>query len=201
MRRIGILLYPDFDLIDAGGPYEVFLTASRLAVRDGEPPLYEVLLIAPDGADVVAFGGMTLTGLTRPEDAGPLDVLLVPGLVDLAAARADARIADAVATLAADSRTVTSVCTGAFLLADAGLLEGRPATTHWEDVAELGAHASVASGIAGVRWVDDGDVVTSGGLTSGIHMALHLVARHHGTPLALRTARQLDLDWSPEPAR
>ncbi len=201
MRRIGILLYADFDLIDAGGPYEVFLTASRLAIRDGDAPLYEVVLISPEGADVVAFGGMTLTGLVSPDDAGSLDVLLVPGLVNLDAARSDARIASAITLLVGKAELVTSVCTGAFLLADAGVLADRPATTHWEDVRDLGRLESVGSGVGGVRWVDDGDVVTSGGLTSGIHMALHVVARHHGVEMAFRTARQLDLDWSPLPER
>ncbi|WP_084124827.1 DJ-1/PfpI family protein [Demequina sp. NBRC 110054] len=201
MRRIGILLYKHFDLIDAGGPYEVFLTASRLAIRDGEAPLYDVVLISAGGDDVEAFGGMTLTGLVAAEDAGDLDVLLVPGLVDLAAARADSRIAEAITALAERSLLVTSVCTGAFLLGDAGLLQGRPATTHWEDVPDLGAHESVREAVPGVRWVDDGDVVTSGGLTSGIHMSLHLVARDHGVEMAQRTARQLDLDWSPTPER
>ncbi|WP_062200426.1 GlxA family transcriptional regulator [Demequina salsinemoris] len=201
MRRIGILLYENFDLIDAGGPYEVFLTASRLAIRDGEAPLYDVVLISAGGDDVEAFGGMTLTGLVPVAEAGDLDVVLVPGLVDLAAARADSRIAEAVTELAERSSLVTSVCTGAFLLGDAGLLKGRPATTHWEDVPELGAHDGVGEAVAGVRWVDDGDVVTSGGLTSGIHMALHLVARDQGVEMAQRTARQLDLDWSPTPER
>ncbi|GMA36027.1 hypothetical protein GCM10025876_22310 [Demequina litorisediminis] len=94
----------------------------------------------------------------------------------------------------------TAVCTGSFLLARAGVLDGLPATTHWEDVADL-ARERVADAVAGVRWVDTGSVVTSGGLTSGIHMALHVVARVAGEDLAHATARRLDMDWSATPER
>ncbi|WP_061963392.1 DJ-1/PfpI family protein [Demequina aurantiaca] len=195
--RIGILLYDGFDLIDSGGPYEVFLTASRLAERDGDAALYDVRLISPQGSDVTAFGGMTVTGTTSAPDAGSLHTLIVPGLVDIEAARNDPAVGEAVASIAAASTVVASVCTGAFLLADQGLLEGRPATTHWEDVDLLASEGRIGSGVTDVRWVDTGAVVTSGGLTSGIHMALHLVERDYGREMAQRTARQLDVDWDP----
>ncbi|WP_284328350.1 hypothetical protein [Demequina litorisediminis] len=83
MTSIGILVYDGFDLIDAGGPYEVFLTAARLQRRAGEAPGFDVTMVSPGGADVVAFGGMTLTSLVSPEDAGPFDVVVVPGTVDV----------------------------------------------------------------------------------------------------------------------
>jgi len=200
MTRIGILLFDGFDLIDAGGPYEVFLTASRLAERDGDTPTFTVELFSADGADVVAYGGMTLTALGSAAETEAFDVLVVPGTIDVRAALSQPVLVDAVARLSAASDLVTSVCTGAFLLARAGVLSGLAATTHWEDVAEL-AGSAVREAVGGVRWVDEGDVITSGGLTSGIHMALHVVARLEGTEMALRTARQLDMDWSADPAR
>ncbi|WP_430867829.1 GlxA family transcriptional regulator [Demequina aurantiaca] len=200
-KRIGILLYDGFDLIDSGGPYEVFLTASRLAERDGDAALYEVVLISPVGEDVVAYGGMTVTGTMPAADAGTLHTLIVPGLVDIAAARANPAVGAAIAGLARSSATVASVCTGAFLLSDQGLLDGQPATTHWEDVALLAGEGRIGEGVEAVRWVDNGAVVTSGGLTSGIHMALHLVGRDFGVDVAKRTARQLEMDWNPSPAR
>lgn len=199
--RIGILLYDGFDLIDSGGPYEVFLTASRLSERDGAGPLYEVVLISPDGADVTAFGGLTVTRTLRADDAGSLHTLIVPGLVDIESARAQPGIGAAIAKLTEASAVVASVCTGAFLLADAGVLEGRRVTTHWEDIPNLVGEGRVGEGVPGVRWVDAGDVVTSGGLTSGVHMALHLVERDFGREMAQRTARQLDVDWDPEGVR
>lgn len=196
-RRVAILLFDGFDLIDAGGPYEVFLTASRLAERDGLPPQYEVILVSSGGADAVAFGGMTLTALHDPADVGQVDIAIVPGTVDVAAAVADPVLASTVEGLLQSSRVTASVCTGAFLLAEAGVLEGKRATTHWEDVDDLASTGKVAEARSGVRWVDEGDVVTSGGLASGMHMALHLVARDFGVEHAVRTARQLDLPWDP----
>ncbi|HSN42477.1 MAG TPA: DJ-1/PfpI family protein [Propionibacteriaceae bacterium] len=196
-KRVAILLYPGFDLIDAGGPYEVFLTASRLAERDGLPAQYEVLLVSPGGADAVAFGGMTITGLRAPEEVGAVDIALIPGTIDVGAAVADRRIVDAVSHMLGAAAVVTSVCTGAFLLANAGVLEGRPATTQWEDLGLLEQDGRTGPVARSVRWVDDGEIVTSGGLTSGIHMALHMVARDFGVAHAVRTARQLDLPWDP----
>lgn len=198
--RIGILVFDGFDIIDAGGPYEVFLTASRLAERDGLAPTFSVELVSPGGRDVVAYGGMTLTALGDADEPRDYDVVVIPGTIDVDAALGEKPIAASVRALVDEATLTTSVCTGSFLLAHYGVLDGLPATTHWEDVDGLRA-AGVANAVAGVRWVDAGDVVTSGGLTSGMHMALHVVARLLGEPMALRTARQLDMDWSPDPAR
>lgn len=199
-KRVAILLFSDFDLIDAGGPYEVFLTASRLAERDGLPPQYRVSLVSPGGADAVAFGGMTITGLLSPKDVGPVDLALVPGTIDVASALGNRHIVDAVRTLVGSSTVVASVCTGAFLLAEVGALAGKAATTHWEDLDALEATGQVGAVRHGVRWVDGDSVVTSGGLVSGIHMALHLVARDYGVEHAIRTARQLEQPWDPSGA-
>lgn len=196
-RRVAILLFHGFDLIDAGGPYEVFLTASRLAERDGLPPQYEVLLVSPAGTDVVAYGGMTLTNVRDVAETGTVDIGIVPGTIDVAAAIADDALRSAVERLLGSSNVTASVCTGAFLLAEAGALAGKSATTHWEDVGSLARGGKTADVRSGVSWVDEGSIVTSGGLTSGMHMALHLVARDFGVEHAARTARQLDLPWDP----
>ncbi|WP_062298973.1 DJ-1/PfpI family protein [Demequina maris] len=199
--RALILLYDGFDLIDAGGPYEVLLTASRLLQRDGLAPEFEVVLATPGGGDVTAFGGMTLTRLEASDLIGACDVLIVPGTIDVACAVGDGMLIETIERLARGAGMTASVCTGSFLLARAGLLDGAPATTHWEDLSDLAACADGIEAVGGVRWVDAGAVLTSGGLTSGMHLALHLVARITSVDLALRTARQLDMDWSPDPAR
>ena len=198
--RVGILVFDGFDLLDVGGPYEVFLTATRLAERDGKPPSFSIDLLSPTGADVTAYGGMTLTKLAPVTSDSRYDVVVIPGLIDIERGVADRRLGAAVNSLTSQSGLTTSVCTGAFLLAQQGILDGLPATTHWEDVDGL-RQAGIADAVAGVRWVDAGSVVTGGALTSGLHMALHLVARLAGEEMAQRTARQLDMDWSPDPAR
>lgn len=198
--RVGILVFDGFDLLDVGGPYEVFLTAARLAERDGEPPSFSIDLVSPTGADVVAYGGMTLTALAPVTEQSRYDVVVIPGLIDIERGVADRLLGAAISTLASQSGLTTSVCTGAFLLAQQGILTGLPATTHWEDIDGL-RRAGIADAVAGVRWVDAGSVVTGGALTSGLHMALHIVARLAGEQMARRTARQLDMDWSPDPAR
>lgn len=198
--RIGILVFDGFDIVDAGGPYEVFLTASRLAERDGDAPSFTVELVSPGGHDVVAYGGMTLTALGNADESRDYDVVVIPGTIGVEAALRDASIGASVRSLVGAAGLTTSVCTGSFLLARQGVLDGLPATTHWEDVDAL-RDSGVADAVAGVRWVDTGNVITSGGLTSGMHMALHVVALLAGETMASRTARQLDMDWSPDPAR
>ncbi len=200
-RHVVILLFPQFDLIDAGGPYEVFLTAARLDERVGRAASFRVSLASVDGAPVTAFGGMTVAGTVPVTELGDIDVAIIPGTIDVAASRVVKGLPEAVALLAGEARVVASVCTGAFLLADAGILAGRSATTHWEDVPELREHPGIGAVVDDVRWVDTGNVVTSAGLASGVHMALHLVDRLAGRELAQATAAQIDVVWDPDGAR
>jgi transcriptional regulator GlxA family with amidase domain len=196
--RIGIVVFEQVDLLDVGGPYEVLLTASRLVERDGGEPPFEVLTLGLTRDPVAAYGGLRLIPSSTLADAGRLDVLVVPGAIRIDEVLADSGLVGAVRDAAATAETVASVCTGAFVLQSLGFLEGRAWTTHWEDVEDLAARTGGA-GEAWVRWVDAGEVVTSGGLSSGIAMALHLVDRFAGRDLALRTARQIEYDWDPEP--
>ncbi|MBV9606329.1 MAG: DJ-1/PfpI family protein [Solirubrobacterales bacterium] len=200
--RIGIVVFEQVDLLDVGGPYEVLLTASRLVERDGGEPPFEVLTLGVAAEPVAAYGGLRLTPQATLAEAGRLDVLIVPGAIRIDDVLADSRLMQAVRGAAGDTPVVASVCTGAFVLGAIGLLEGRPWTTHWEDVDDLaGRVADSEGGEAWVRWVDAGGVLTSGGLSSGIAMALHLVDRFAGRDLALRTARQIEYEWDPEAGR
>lgn len=197
--RVGILLFDQVDLLDVGGPYEVFLTASRLVERDGGPPPFEVLTVGAGGRPVTAYGGLRLIPEAVLDAPVPLDVLVVPGAIAIDDVLADEALVGAVARAAEGASVVASVCTGAFILGRLGLLEGRPWTTHWEDVEELARRVG-GRGAAWVRWVDAGEVVSSGGLSSGIAMSLHLVDRFAGRELAVQTARQLEYEWAPEGA-
>ena len=193
--RIAILLYDGVDLLDSGGPYEVFLTAARLAVRDGAQPPFEVLTVTPDGGPITAYGGLRLTPHTDAAGAREIEVLIVPGTTDVDGALADEALLASIARLREHSAIVASVCTGAFLLARLGLLTDRAWTTHWEDIDVLAQTLGPAGARRDVRWVDEGAEVTAAGLSSGIAMSLHLVDRLAGRELAERTARQLDYAW------
>ncbi len=191
-----LLLFTGCDVMDVTGPYEVLLTANRLTQRDGDEAPFDVRTVTLDGAPVTAYGGLGLApSHGRLADVESLDLLVVPGLIDLDAGVGDEVLVGAVATAGARAGLVTSVCTGAFLLDAAGLLGDREATTHWEDAALLAERRAAGSTRDDLRWVDAGDVVTAGGLADGIHMALHLVERFTSRELAERTARQLDVVW------
>jgi transcriptional regulator GlxA family with amidase domain len=197
--RIGILLFDGVDLLDAGGPYEVFLTASRLAERAGDRAPFDLVTFTSGGQSVVAYGGLGLTPHMSVAAAGALDVVVIPGTIDLDSALASEDLLAAVELLSGSAELTSSVCTGAFLIGAVGLLEGRPWTTHWEDIDVLAETLSPAGARRNVRWVDSGEVVTAGGLSAGIDMALHLVDRLAGEDLAHETARQLDYAWDPNP--
>lgn len=195
MLIFGILLFDDVEVLDACGPFEVLSTAARLA---GGPPPLEVLCLARDaGRPVRARGGLRILPDYGLDDHPPLDVLLVPGGVTAAAER-DAATLAWIARAHARAQLTAAVCTGAFLLAESGVLDGRPATTHWEDEDELERRWPAVEVRREPRWVDDGDVVTSAGITAGIDMTLHLVRRLLGAELAHRTARQMEFEWRDE---
>jgi transcriptional regulator GlxA family with amidase domain len=196
--RIGILLFDKVDLLDAGGPYEVFLTASRLSERLGVEAPFEVITVGLSRAPVSAYGGLGLTPHCSVDEAGHLDVFIVPGAIAIDDVAATPEVRSAVERLANQADLVASVCTGAVLLGDAGLLADRQWTTHWEDIAFLADRVDSERGRPWEDWVDTGSVVTAGGLSAGISMALHLVDRLAGRPLAIATARQLQYTWDPD---
>lgn len=197
-RTIGILVYDGCDLLDVGGPYEALLTAARLLERAGTGPVLSVTTTGIDTRPVQVYGGLELGGHRPASAVDHLDVLVVPGTVEVAAALDDQELRRTVRELAAVSDLVTSVCTGSFLLAASGLLAGRQATTHHEDLEALAARSDVGSVIGGVRFVGDERVVTAAGLSSGLSLGLHLVDRLVGRELALATARQLEHPFDPE---
>lgn len=199
MTAVALLLFDGCDVMDVTGPYEVFLTASRLAARAGGAPTFTVATVSVDGDPVTSYGGLGLVPSHGSVADVVADVLVVPGLIDVDAGTADTRLLEHIATSAGRVDVIASVCTGAFLLHAAGVLGDRPATTHWEDVALLAEQRSANGGgptTDDVRWVDAGDVVTGGGLSSGIAMALHLVERFSDRAAAEATARQLDYVWT-----
>lgn len=195
-HHIGIYLFDDVEVLDFAGPFEVFSTAARVAARDASalPRRFAVTLIADCLRTVHARGGLRVAVDAAFANHPPLDVLLVPG-GDVTHELERAPVSDWIATVARKTPLVASVCTGAFLLAKAGLLAGRRATTHWEDVDDLRRQFPDVKVESGAPWIDEGDIVTSAGISAGLDMSLHLVARLANLELAERTARQMDYVW------
>ncbi len=188
--RIAIVLFDGVDLLDVTGPAGVFDAA-----RDRDPDAdYAITLLAANAGPVRTGSGVALHA-DAPLARAPanLHTLVVPGGADLEAALADPALLAAIRRLAGRARRVVSVCTGAYLLAAAGLLDGRRATTHWRHAAELARRFPAVQVEPDAIFLRDGDVWTSAGVTAGMDLALALVQADHGPALALEAARALVL--------
>ena len=199
-HRVAILAFDGMEALDFAGPFEVFTTAARVAGRSlpvGNPLLFDVVSVARSLDPVTARAGLRILPDTDISNPAAADVLLVPGGVMDAPLACPATL-NWVRGMDARSQITASVCTGAFALAAAGVLINERVTTHWEDIDDLRRQWPALDVVGGVRWVDNGRTVTSAGISAGIDMSLHLVARLAGTALAERTARQMDYRWERE---
>jgi transcriptional regulator GlxA family with amidase domain len=185
----GLLVFDGVEVLDACGPFEVFSVAGRVGERGSR-----VLTIARTSDPVSARGGLRIVPDHTLETAPPFDVLIVPGGVTDAPESDPATIAW-IAQRHAQVQLTASICTGATLLATAGILDGRPATTHWSDEDELARRFPAIDVRRAPRWVDDGDVITSAGISAGIDMSLHVVRRLFGDALARETAYRMEYEW------
>jgi transcriptional regulator GlxA family with amidase domain len=184
-RRVAILVFPGFQILDATGPLGAFEIASR-----HRPQVYTVETVAAVAGPVTSSSGLQVlaSGLPDPDE---VDTLVVAGGEGSRRARFEPRLRDYLVRAHRRARRVTSVCSGAYLLAEAGLLDGRRATTHWR-VAEGFARAYPKVRVEPDRiHVRDGEVWTSAGVTAGIDLALALIAEDHGEALARATAQEL----------
>ncbi|MDH4107616.1 MAG: DJ-1/PfpI family protein [Gammaproteobacteria bacterium] len=199
-RTVGIYVYDEVEVLDFAGPFEVFSTASRVYGRQNPAAetLFEVRLIAARTGPVSARAGLRVKPDFTIDDCPRLDLLIVPGGVHVAELDRPAVIRW-IESASLSAEITASVCTGAFLLAKAGLLDGLAATTHWEDLADLRQSFPGVDVRENRRWIDAGAILTSAGISAGIDMSLHLVARLLGSDLARRTARQMDYRWLEHP--
>ena len=192
-RSVGIYLFDEVEALDFAGPFEVFITASRLKQRlhPDAPPAFLVFTIGDEVRSIRGRGGLVLQPQYDFASHPPVDILIIPGgVVDKECARPE--VTRWILRCSAGAEITASVCTGSFLLAQAGLLDGKRATTHFEDLYDLRLSFPNVEVIPGVRWVDNGTLLTSAGISAGIEMSLHLVARLEGDDLAQRTARQME---------
>jgi transcriptional regulator GlxA family with amidase domain len=187
-HRIALVALPDFTALDLGIPTQVFRATDSSGV-----PLYEIVLCTPGGVPVrnstAGFSVVPEYGLEALEAA---DTVIVPGIHGgpvLKEGVIDRELASALRGAAARSRMV-SICTGAFALAAAGLLDGRPATTHWIYTAHFQSLFPRVRLDPDVLFIDDGNVLTSAGVASGIDLCLHILRRDHGSEIANKMARR-----------
>jgi transcriptional regulator GlxA family with amidase domain len=190
--RIGILAFDDVEELDLVGPYDVLTAwAARSPLRP------EVCIFSPDGAGIRAAKGLRLLPDTSAAEVGDLHVLIHPGGQGTRRLAQDHDHLAWLRGLRATTPLLASVCTGALVYAAAGLLAGRPATTHWQAVDELTALDPSVLIDTEARFVDDGDVLTSAGVSAGIDMALHLVARLESATAAREVRRAIQYDPAP----
>jgi transcriptional regulator GlxA family with amidase domain len=192
--NVGIFVFDEVEVLDFAGPFQVFTTAQRVA-RPAKP--FATFTVAVDNA-VQARGGLPIVPSYTLGREPHIDVLIVPGGV-VTDELGKFAVIEWIAARAAEAKLTASVCTGAFLLAKAGVLDGKTATTHWEDIDDFRKSFPGIPIDADARFVDEGRIATSAGISAGIDMSLHLVERLAGEPLARRTARQMDYRWQRDP--
>lgn len=187
-RKLAFIGYERANLLDLTGPIEVFSTANAMA----EKALYEIVVASPDGRDIRTVAGPRLGVDVAARDLeAPIDTLIVPGSHLWEEVIEDESVLDAVRIAASRSRRVASVCAGALLLASVGLLDGRRVTTHWFLAEELASRFPDVEVDSDPIFVEDGTIMTSAGISSGIDMSLAILEGDHGPELTRQVARFL----------
>lgn len=192
-KHIGIVLFPEVEELDAVGPWEVLAAWTRSFPEDG----YAVTCLSHSGGLVQCAKGLVLQAHHSFADAPKLDVLVYPGGQGTRPQLQDRDQLEWVRRRRAEVPLMTSVCTGSLVYAAAGLLSHRPATTHWASLDRLAELDPTIAVRRDERFVDDGDIITAAGVSAGIDMALHLVARLAGADRARQVRRYIQYDPAP----
>jgi len=192
---VGILVFPEVDVLDATGPAEVFGAVGAATASAG----FRVSLVAQGPAPVRTTVGVRLLPDCTVSEIEHLDLLVVPGGDGSRRVVDEAAHLQAVRTLTQRASRVLSVCTGARILAALGLLDGREVTTHQSALGEIAERAPTAVLRPRYRYTDNGAVLTAAGVTAGIDLALHVVGQTYGRPVATATARYLEHAWRQAP--
>jgi transcriptional regulator GlxA family with amidase domain len=199
-RNVAILIFNQIEVLDFAGPFEVFSVTGR---RDGSDP-FNVYTVAETTEPVLARNHLSVNPRYTFKDCPTPDILVVPGgggyttEGDPFGTRHEMHnvvLLDWVQHCAAHTELLLSVCTGALILAKAGLLEGRSATTHQGAIAELKEVAPQTEVLPDQRLVDNGNLILSGGISAGIDMSLYVVAKLLGQSQAIETAKYMEYDW------
>lgn len=194
MRNVAILIFDEVEVLDFAGPFEVFAVTKG---RDEERP-FNVYTVAEKEGVVLARNNLSINPHYTIADCPTPDILVVPGGYGTRREMNNPVLIDWIREQAARIELTTSVCTGALLLAKAGLLEGLSATTHhgsYDLLQEVAPNTNVQRG---VRYVDNGTIITSAGVQAGMDMSLYLVGRLLGVETARQTAQYIEYVWQPE---
>ena len=191
-RKVGIIVFDDAEVLDVMGPYEVFSVAGRIS----EPSEFRVVLISDSEEKSVTLrhGLRILTDRNIYEDQ-EFDLIIVSGGITTGAEQ-NKKLLEFLVKSKARGTIIASICTGAFILAEAGLLGKNRVTTHWEDQKELQSRFPDLTVIPNQRWVESEGIFTSGGISAGMDLSLHLVQVLSDRALALRTAKQMEYNWN-----
>jgi transcriptional regulator GlxA family with amidase domain len=192
-RTVGIFVFPDVEVLDFCGPFEVFSVTGR----EIAPGSFQVFTVAAHAGPIAARNGLSVNPDYSFADAPACELLLIPGGMGTRPLMHEAAVLDWIGRRAAEAELVLSVCTGALLLAKAGLLDGLSATTHHGALDLLRSVAPQTAVRDDERVVDNGRVITSAGVAAGIDMSFHVVAKLLGRETAARAARYIEYPWQP----
>ena len=201
-KVVGIVIFPEVEVLDFCGPYEVF-SVVRLdeARRREEPSPFEVLLLAEQAEAVTAAGGLRVLPDCILAYCPRLDILVVPGGWGTRRQMENETLIGWIAERGRQVETLTSVCTGAMLLGRAGLLDGRRATTHWRSLTWMRESFPAVTVEEQLHVVEDGHILTSAGIAAGIDLALKVVGRYYGEAVARATARHMEYRFPEDNSR
>lgn len=187
--NIGIYIYNNAEVLDFSGPFEVLSVAKRLVASD-----WNIFLVSEKGTIVNARGNYLIQPHYSILKHPPIDILFVVGGIHTEEVKKQ-NVINWVLKVSDSAKIVASVCTGCFLLAEAGMLNDLPVTTHWEDIPDLKAQYPLLEVLENQRWVRAGKFITSGGISAGIDMSLFLVSELSSMSLAEKTAKQMEYSW------
>ncbi|WP_025742000.1 DJ-1/PfpI family protein [Aquimarina pacifica] len=188
--RVGILVFNEVEVLDFAGPFEVF----SLAEKDNKK-LFEVITIGQFPEIISARNGLKISPNSSFADNPDIDILIVPGGYGAEEIEIkNSLLLDWIKNQHQKTQLTTSVCTGALLLAECGLLNHKKATTHWMDLDRLETEYPLVHVIRNVKYVDEQEIITSGGISAGINMSFYIIKNLYGVEIAKSTAKKMEYD-------
>jgi transcriptional regulator GlxA family with amidase domain len=193
---VGILIFDEVEVLDFCGPFEVFSSARKPDQHGDDQRLFKAITIAETDSIISCRGGLLVQPTATIENHPPLDIIVIPGGQGTRKEVHNQKIITWIQQQNKLTQLTTSVCTGAFLLAEGKLLDNHRATTHWGSINRMSNTYPLVEVLADTRVVDEGHVITSAGVSAGIDMSLHVVERLFDRETALWTARSMEYNWN-----